>query len=236
MLIERILKLRESLKSRKGPVGRLAGLVARAVIAALKLWGGAGVRKQIWDFEFKHGCWDFLDDLSQAEREAGKRDVVLDVLDSHSHGRSILDLGCGKGRTGWEIADTYHEYVGVDISAEAIRFATAYGQDNPARKAKNNYLVADISNFTPPHQFSIILFRESLPYIPTNDIRALLEHYARFLSKDGVLIVRLHDRMKFRKIQVVIDEHFQVLQKLELENSSAVILVFAPRWQEQASS
>lgn len=192
--------------------------------ALLKRWGPLGLRKRVWDKEFSSGKWDYMD--PKASRKGG-RDVVLDVLDRYSSGAHILDLGCGSGATGLELADGYQSYVGVDISEVAVAKAGSVLCPGP-KKATNKYLVGDVLTFVPLAKYSIILFRESLYYCPDRNIAALLSRYSGYLSPDGVFVVRLHDRVKYQKIVQLIKSAYRIVECVAPADGSTIVIVFSP--------
>src|SRR5208282_1696992 len=143
-------------------------------------WGWAGLKGRLWDREFAEGRWDFI------EKTAG--DPVYQCVGNYcKHGR-ILDLGCGSGNTGCELDDNaYHDYTGVDISEVAL--ATARQRSNELQRAgKNRYFQSDILSYAPDQTYDVILFRESIYYVPEGRIKGMLERYSNYLKPDGVFI------------------------------------------------
>lgn len=200
-------------------------LIKKVLYATLKRFGSTQVKQRIWDKEFAAGKWNYLDDRN-AELFR-HRDVVLDVIDRYSEGQDILDLGCGTGRTGLEIADIYKSYVGVDISAIAVKTANGLVEQGGTRTHKNRYLVSDISSFVPDRKFSVILFRESLYYFSFHVIQRILRHYAGFVAPQGVIIVRLHSREKYRRIIEYVEENYRVIEHRQQEGGCGIVIVFS---------
>jgi SAM-dependent methyltransferase len=145
-------------------------------------WAPGIVKRALWNREYETGRW------RHCERTEGA--AVYAFVERYCRGGSILDLGCGSGNTGNEIdIARYREYTGVDLStaaiAEAIRRSREMG-----RQAKNRYIAADLESFEPTGRFDVILFRESLYYVPLARICPTLDRYRRFLAHpDGVVIV-----------------------------------------------
>jgi trans-aconitate methyltransferase len=97
---------------------------------------------------------------------------------------TILDVGCGQGRLAELLAAfSITRYLGVDLSAEAIRHARRRIRP-PAR-----FRVADLNAWHPPGRFSVIVFCESLNYA-SHPVSTLVR-YARALEPDGAIIVSL---------------------------------------------
>jgi SAM-dependent methyltransferase len=200
-------------------------MMKKVLYAALKRFGSAQAKQRIWDNEFATGKWSYLDDQGADI----PRDIVLDVIDKYSEGRDILDLGCGIGRTGIEIANRYKSYVGVDISTIAVKKASGLVEEDGTRMHKNRYLVADISQFNPGGAFSVILFRESLYYFSFHVIRKILRHYAGFVAPQGVMIVRLHDTEKYKAIINLIEQEYMVVECSIPHTGDGIVLVFSPQ-------
>jgi 2-polyprenyl-3-methyl-5-hydroxy-6-metoxy-1,4-benzoquinol methylase len=100
---------------------------------------------------------------------------------SHAPRGSLLDVGCGEGA----LADYLNEeqkknYVGIDLSKEAVRIAK--------EKRGFNFIQASAETYTPlPGQsFDLIVFNEMLYY---TDHVEILKRYEKFLSKKGVFLV-----------------------------------------------
>ena len=184
------------------------------------------MKQRIWDREYTSGKWD-RGGPGQASHQK-TRDIVLDVIDRYGQAGDILDLGCGDGTTSIEIADTYRKYVGVDVSRVAILTALSTIRQDSMRKAKNSYMVSDISSFVPQGHFSVILFRESIYYCPAHQIKKMLRRYSSFLTSGGVFIVRLHDRIKYLRIIALIEQHYRVRERCESGGNGGLVLVFSP--------
>src|SRR5262245_7357764 len=89
----------------------------RNVVRGLKQrWGTGEMKRALWNKEFASGHWSNLENTVE--------DVIYYYLRRYCKDGSLLDLGCGSGNTGCELADNaYRDYTGVDISDVAIEFA-----------------------------------------------------------------------------------------------------------------
>jgi SAM-dependent methyltransferase len=185
----------------------------------LKLWGSTSKKKSIWDEEFSAGQWDRLENTSD--------DPIYFFLEKYCNGGRILDLGCGSGNTGNEMSTIkYDKYTGVDISESAIQRALARSERN-CREEKNEYVCADISLYAPKKRYDIILFRESIFYIPKSKIGGVLDRYRDYLKETGVFIVSMRsNKQKSAPIVRLIERHYHVMDRSSLDNSNDVILVF----------
>jgi SAM-dependent methyltransferase len=184
----------------------------------LQSWGSPWVKRRLWNKEFSQGRWDSLD--------ATPGDCVYRYVEKYSQDGDILDLGCGSGNTGNELnGSTYRSYTGVDISDIAIQKAIARSAKN-GRSAKNRYLQSDITTYLPHGVYRVILFRESLNYIPRTNINGMLKRFRKHLDERGVFVVRLYDRNKYKEILAMIRANFHVLEEFSCKDLSTAVLVF----------
>jgi SAM-dependent methyltransferase len=187
----------------------------------LQMYGPKMLKRSLWDYEFSRGRWDCL--------EATPGDVVYPYVERYSNHGSILDLGCGSGSTGNELAiNTYGDYTGVDISAVAIEKAKIRSRENH-RTEKNSYLQSDIFSYTPTKHFNVILFRESIYYVPRAKIKPMLDRYSSYLETRGVFIVRMIGGSEVGEIVDTISTHFAVVERHVSDSPQARVLVFTKR-------
>jgi 2-polyprenyl-3-methyl-5-hydroxy-6-metoxy-1,4-benzoquinol methylase len=186
----------------------------------IKRWGMIASKRRVWDIEFASGHWNYL--------EQTKGDPLYAYLEKYLEKGNILDLGCGSGNTGNELDYTsYESYTGADLSEVAIRKAELRTRKNQ-REAKNQYMHSDIESFVPSTAYNVILFRESIFYIPVTKMKAVLDRYAGYLKPKGVFIVRMCDREKYRAIVELIIRHYLVLEKHLVESAKDIIMIFRP--------
>jgi SAM-dependent methyltransferase len=196
--------------------------IRNVVRGFLQYYGPGEVKRRLWDTEFAQGRWDCL--------ESTPGDCVYSFIEKHALQGSILDLGCGSGSTGNEIAvSAYRDYTGVDISEVALSMAKARSEEN-GRGEKNRFFQFDISRYVPTQKFDVILFRDTIYYLPGATIRPTLERYSRYLTPGGVFIVRVwNGKEQQQNITNLIEKTFHVVEKHAPEESSLVVLVFRPR-------
>ncbi len=194
---------------------------ARNVLRAVKQkWGSSAAKRHLWDEEYGTGRWDHCD------HSPGAR--VYDYIEKYAREGDILDLGCGSGNTAAEIdGDQYRSYTGIDISEIALKKARARSQEL-GRSAKNQFLQSDIISVTPATKYDVILFRESIYYVPSRRIKAVLDHYKKYLTDKGVVIVNVgeHATKNARLILEVIVENYQVVEKYAPAGEREFIAVF----------
>jgi SAM-dependent methyltransferase len=192
-----------------------------ALRGAKQRWGSPRIKRRLWNGEFASGRWDVI--------ETTPGDCVYAFVEKYCHGGSILDLGCGSGNTGCELAvERYSDYTGVDISdvaiEKAIRRSTICG-----RNKKNCYVRSDIATYVPSQEYDVILFRESIYYIPRLKVRPILDHYSRFLKTDGVIIIRWHDQKERGTILELLCNSYELVDLPDQGSSGPVIVVFRPK-------
>jgi 2-polyprenyl-3-methyl-5-hydroxy-6-metoxy-1,4-benzoquinol methylase len=133
------------------------------------------------------GRWNYLRDITESHRYS----LIIGCADFYRPGeRSILDVGCGEGIL-QKRAD-YSRYVGVDMNAEAIRLAQARSN------ARTEFVLAPAEKFNTEERFDVIVFNESLYYIP-NPL-AVFTQYRQYLADDGIVVVCMFQTNLARKI------------------------------------
>jgi SAM-dependent methyltransferase len=193
---------------------------ARNVVRGLvQAYGSAKLKRYLWNLEFARGRWSCL------ERTAG--DCVYPFLEKYARGGTILDLGCGSGSTANEIdRGAYRRYVGVDISDVAIEQARTRSEQN-RRSDVTTYVQSDIAAYTPDARFDVILFRDSIYYVPRAKIEPMLKRYRAYLNERGVFVVRmLSEGARYQPILEAIKAGFSVVEEYCSEDPKAVVIVF----------
>ena len=202
----------------------------RFVRGFLLSYGPTKFKRRLWDKEYAENKWHF------ADHTLG--DCVYPHLERHAAKGSILDIGCGSGNTGTELADSaYTSYLGVDISEEALVKARTRSKDC-GRQDKNSFACGDFLTYVPSGQFDVILFRESLYHVPMGKVKSTLDRYAAYLKEGGVMIVRMFtaDRTtsesKHRPLAMIasIEADFEVVNKtVDNDKGRSTVIVFRPK-------
>ncbi len=185
----------------------------------LQAHGTRPVKSYLWNLEFSRGRWDCLDST--------QGDCVYPYIEKYANKGSILDLGCGSGSTANELAATaYSRFTGVDVSDVAIEKARKRTDEN-GRAHEHRYIQSDIFSYVPAEKFDVILFRDSIYYVPHGRIRQMLNRYTNHLKETGVFIVRMSNGGdKYRAIADTIEKNFAVVDKHVSHEPNAVVLVF----------
>jgi len=178
------------------------------------------MKRRLWNQEFTSGRWESLDSTPG--------DIVYHYVEKYCRGGCILDLGCGSGNTGCELnAQKYTHYTGVDISDVALEKARWRTQACQRGKL-NQYLQSDVAAYVPNQKYDVILFRESIYYIPLQRTASTLGRYAHHLREGGVFIVRWHDARISEDLMDCIQNNFVIVERSFLGPTGPLVLVFRP--------
>jgi len=108
---------------------------------------------------------------------------VATVAKAIKPGSSILDLGCGYGRASSIFMQAGCDYVGVDISPDAIADAR---QRNPAAK----FEISDLLEWTAPGQFDVVCFFYVLVhFVDDADWRRMIERSLEWVAPGGTWLI-----------------------------------------------
>lgn len=196
-------------------------MLKKIKVALLKRWGTLSEKQSIWDSEYDAGKWTYSKILPNNEAT----EPIYRFLEMFSSGGSILDLGCGSGMTALEMTNNFAEYVGVDVSQVAVEKARLALCNEPTRRRKVSFTVADIATYQPSARYKVILFRESIYYVPQCQIKDMLRRYSTHLLPNGVFIVRLCDRYKYEYIAKLLMSRFGGQQVFVADDSAMSIFV-----------
>lgn len=143
------------------------------------------IQSWLWDFEYRHGKWSYLDGFDDAP--------VLDLLRRYAPGDPhVLDLGCGTAQN-LHLPETVR-YHGVDISESAIETARGAG------RANMTFEVADVTRYVPAEKFDVVLMREILYYLPMSGVRALFEQLPEMVLPGGIVVVQIWSKDTYRDL------------------------------------
>jgi SAM-dependent methyltransferase len=184
-------------------------------------WGSPQMKRCLWNEEFSNGRWGFIENTSG--------DIIYPIIEKYSRNGAILDLGCGSGNTGCELnPDKYSHYTGVDISDVAIEKAMKRSMANH-RNNKNSYFQSDITTYTPSQKYDVILFRESIYYIPRLKIKPTLGRYANFLKREGIFVIRCHDQHQGSSIIDLLSEDYILKEQIAPVPAGPLVAIFYPK-------
>ena len=144
-----------------------------------KIWASAQ-SKEAWDQEYAGGHWKGLESM----QELGHYSAIAGYAD-FSEAKAILDVGCGHGVLARRLTRLgYQNYLGIDLSAEAIKEASSLNQD-----PRSTFAAADAWQFETEQAFDLIIFNECLYYL--GEPRKIMRKYSKFLAPNGKFIVSM---------------------------------------------
>lgn len=115
----------------------------------------------------------------------------------------VLDVGCGQGRDALFIARRGHRVVGVDLSPNGIRDLQAVAE---AEHLPVEGTVADITRFTPPGLFDIVLIDRTLHMLDAGARAAVLSGLLDHVAPDGRVLIA-DETSNIAGMQAVISAH-----------------------------
>lgn len=144
----------------------------------------------ITDHDASHSAW-YIERFRRMAADGADLAGEARLLDAMlPRGARILDAGCGPGRVGGELAARGHQVVGVDVDPALIAAAEA---DHPGPR----WLVADLAELdlaalgdTAPFD-AAVLAGNVLAFVAPATEPAVLDHVARHVGRDGVVVVGL---------------------------------------------
>ena len=101
----------------------------------------------------------------------------------YADGKRVLDAGCGTGYGSAELSQSASAVTGVDISADAIEYASASYRIPGVRFLESSCTAVPF----PPESFDLVVAFEVIEHLA--DYRAFLKECARVLTPEGLFIV-----------------------------------------------
>ena len=116
--------------------------------------------------------------------------AVLDIV----KGKKVLDAACGSGYGTALMATAAQSVAGIDISAEAI----SYASKRYAELSNVRYIEASIAELPfEEHSFDVIVSFETIEHVNEELQNSFLREIKRCLKKDGILIMSSPDRRTY---------------------------------------
>jgi 2-polyprenyl-3-methyl-5-hydroxy-6-metoxy-1,4-benzoquinol methylase len=193
--------------------------VATSLLPYAPIPGGRELLEQQYSRYVLHAMWSL--------NELPRFGVVISYCQFFRKGGSILDVGCGEGMLQDRLCkDSYSEYVGVDISQEAISRAMARSS------ATVSFVREDAAAFTPDRKFDVIIFNECIYYF--DDPVAVARRYEQFLNPEGIIIVSMFvgDTARTRKVWKMLDPAYRTRASTRLTTKPGytwIVKVYSPR-------
>lgn len=153
----------------------------------------AGNRRALWDSSYADGHWDFLDSTDQRPRHYAISGLLTERLPRE--GGRVLDAGCGLATLYPLLRGRAAEYVGLDLSAEALKkAAVVYGAEPGVRFAHERFEEFQGDGF------DAVVLNEVLYYYPLIEIEKIFTHALARLRPGGALVVSMNRNFKARLI------------------------------------
>lgn len=191
------------------------------VRAAMKRSRSNWIRTKAWDWEFKHGKWDYI-----AEHE---HDASYDAVIAHLKGGRLLDLGCGSGGTRCYLAPHLSSYVGLDYSAEAIGQLEQRTAGLPPLTHGQQFLVGDMTDRELLQRsggdFDIVLLHECINYVEAPRVPDFLRDLCHLLKPGGVVIIRIWERNRYADHVAAIRSALHIIEETQSETSTSIFIV-----------
>lgn len=175
-------------------------------------FGPARLRGLAFDEKYRTGQWRF-----DAEADG----ALTPVISQYLRKGDLLMMGCG----GASVLEGLHDdqlnsALGVDLSKEAIGLANRFASD------KISFRVADMLVFNCPHLYDVILFSESLYYVPEAKRESLLLRLMNCLNFRGVVIVTVAHPLRYQRMLNAIRATFDIIEDRALSGSNRHMIVF----------
>lgn len=112
--------------------------------------------------------------------------VFLAVLRPYLKPEStLLEVGCGTASLGLKLAPLLREYIGIDISEEAV--GTAMSQCKKRQISNMRFIRGDVLTVTVPERVDVVWSQGFLEHF--EDDRAMLRAHIKFCKNGGVIIL-----------------------------------------------
>lgn len=151
-----------------------------------------------WTSIYDDGYTQLLADAREKERY---RSIARCILSREPHD-SVLDLGCGSG-----LLSDYlpvGRYTGVDVAENAVREA--------ACQHKGSFVCAAAEVYVPDAAFDVIVFNESLYYLPAP--QEVLRRYRAYLTERGRLVVSLYQPPPGHRSHEILENVTQCVRRM----------------------
>jgi SAM-dependent methyltransferase len=182
------------------------------VLPYRKMRGG----REKMDSDYAHGKWDYLRGLD----ELGRFSILVGYLHFLKPGGRILEIGCGEGILQERLDPArYARYLGVDISAEAIRRAASRTADD----GRISFVCADAAAWQPDERFDLIVFNECLEYF--DDPLGVVRRYEPGLVPGGLFLVSMFtgvDTARTRRIWKWLESVYAVEDRTRVTNRAGL--------------
>jgi 2-polyprenyl-3-methyl-5-hydroxy-6-metoxy-1,4-benzoquinol methylase len=175
-------------------------------------FGPRKLRGLAFDEKYRSGDWNFSTD-GTGELSA--------VICRYLREGDLLIMGCGGASILQDLeASKLKSALGIDLSQEAIRLAGRFASE------KISFQLADMVTFQCPRPYDVILFSESLNYVPGTEQKLFLQRLSESLKPGGVFVVTIAQARRYAEILEGIRKNFDVLEDHPFSGSNRHLMVF----------
>jgi 2-polyprenyl-3-methyl-5-hydroxy-6-metoxy-1,4-benzoquinol methylase len=187
-------------------------LAARGIHYLATRFGWQKLRGLAFDEKYRQGDWNFSTE--------GTGELAA-VIRHYLREGDLLIMGCGGASILKDLeASKLKSALGIDLSSEAIRLAGRFASE------KISFQLADMVTFQCPRPYDVILFSESLNYVPVASQESFLRRLAESLKPGGVFVVTIAQAKRYADILEGIRKSFHVLEDRPFSGSSRQLIVF----------
>jgi len=177
----------------------------------IRRFGSVKLRSRAFDAKYECGDWSFQNDTNE----------LPELIQRYLNKGDLLIMGCGSTPVLADLeAAGLNSALGIDLSPEAIRLANRFASE------RISFQVSDMETFESSSAYDVILFSESLYYIPLSRQVQLLQRLAGFLKANGVFIVTLAQPGRYRAILELIRTNYLVLEDRSFSGSVRHLIIF----------
>lgn len=167
--------------------------------------GTARLKSLSFDAKYARGVWDFTSESVE----------LVKLVERYSGGGTCPIASALS-------VESFRLFVGVDLSPEAVSMARCR-HGSP----KIRFEVSDMTSYLCDDVFDVILFSDSLNYVPRRSREKLLRWLRGSLSDRGRLIVAIAQSRRYARILAMVRRHFEVEVDRSLDGGERHVVVFS---------
>jgi len=159
---------------------------------------------EMWEHAYSEGTFDFMRNLYELPRYS----VLIGYVRTLAAAPAILDIGCGVGILREMLDSTdFTSYVGVDVSAEAIKSASRLADK------RTRFTVGDATTIDLPRA-DVIVLNEIIYYAPSP--HALLERVASVARPGGLVLTSIWRHPGDETLWRLLDREFRLVAACQI--------------------
>lgn len=194
----------------------IRSILRRVKDKVILTYGSSMAKSKKWNEEYQAGYSNYMENNLED-------DPIYGIIYKYLKDGHLLDLGCGTGITYFHSDNVPMKYTGVDISDVAIEECKNKYESITAHNSAT-FICHDIETYVPTHKFDIILLKDSIYYLRTNDMLPILFKLSNFLhDENGVFIVRIYRTEKLKHIVKTIYANFEIMEDYHLHEGEGIV-------------